>query len=244
MKSKTRISEVKNPELLIKELEKAVIDLKNIRDAKKLIKPELKLNEVGNGFYTVYYGNGSVFTELYYENFEKHGIVKSYHYGPAPENPDKITDLSLLPKSYGPLRLECNYSHNKYHGYMKRYHINGKLALEVNMIAGEKDGIYKDYYESGNLRNLEYYKLGKRDGTLKTYHDRMPSGRALKSISECINGVFNGPSIYYSIEGFLEKEGNYLNDKVHGLCKYYDKKGVLIKTKLYENGELIEEKNI
>lgn len=239
-----KLNQVKSPELLIKELEKAVSDLKHIRDAKKLIKPELKLDESGNGFYTVYYGNGSVFTELYYENFEKHGVVKSYHYGPDPENPDKITDLSLLPKSYGPLRLECEYKHNKYNGYMKRYHSNGKLALEVNMIAGEKDGIYKDYYESGNLRNLEYYVLGKRHGTLKSYHDRLPSGRALKSVSECIDGVFNGPCVYYLMNGVLEKEGNYLNNKVHGLCKYYNKVGILIKTKLYEHGELIEEKDI
>jgi len=244
MKIRNKLSEVKNPDLLIKELEKAVSDLKYIKNAKKLIKPELKLDETGAGFYTVYYGNGSVFTELYYENFEKHGTVKSYHYGPDPKNPDKLTDLSLLPKSYGPLRVECNYSHNLYNGYMKRYHANGNLALEVAMVNGEKDGIYKDYYESGNLRNLENYSLGKRHGTLKIYHDRKPSGRALKSVYECIDGVYNGPCIHYSFNGVIEKEGYYVDNKVHGICKYYNNIGILIKTKLYENGELIEEKNI
>jgi antitoxin component YwqK of YwqJK toxin-antitoxin module len=242
MKLGNKISEVKNPDLLVQELEKAVKDLKNIRDSKKLIKPELLLDESGNGFYTVYYGNGSVFTELYYENFEKHGLVKSYHYGPAPENPDKLTDLSLLPKSYGSLRLECNYSHNVYHGYMVRYHNNGNLALEVNIIHGEKDGIYKDYYESGNLRNLEYYIFGKRHGTIKTYYDRAPSGRFLKCSYECIDGNFDGISIHYLINGVLQKEGHYKNNKVDGLCKYYDEKGLLKQTKLYKDGELIEEK--
>ena len=239
-----KLKEVKSQELLIKELEKAVKDLKNIRDSKKIIKPELILDEMGNGFYTVYYGNGSVFTELYYENFEKHGLVKSYHYGPSPENPDKMTDLSLIPKSYGPLRVECNYSHNLYHGYMKRYHNNGNLALEVNMIIGEKDGIYKDYYESGNLFHLENYNNGKRDGIVKTYYDRAPSGRLLKSTAEYIDGKLNGICIYYLINGVLQKEGRYIEDKVDGLCKYYDEKGILIKTKLYENGELIEEKDV
>jgi antitoxin component YwqK of YwqJK toxin-antitoxin module len=238
-----KIKEVKSPELLITELEKAVKDLKNIRDARKLIKPDLLLDEAGAGFYTVYYGNGSVFTELYYENFEKHGPVKSYHYGPAPENPES-KPLQEIEKSYGPLRIECNYVHNKYDGYMKRYHNNGKLALEVNMINGEKDGIYKDYYESGNLRHLENYENGKRHGTLKNYYDRAPSGRFLKSTSECVNGKFNGPTIYYLINGVLQKEGYYVEDKVHGLCKYYDEKGILIKTKLYEHGELIDEKDI
>jgi antitoxin component YwqK of YwqJK toxin-antitoxin module len=184
-----KLKEIKSPELLIKELEKAVNDLKHIRDAKKLIKPDLELDENGNGFYTVYYGNGSVFTELYYENFEKHGPVKSYHYGPAPENPEN-KPLKELNKSYGPLRVECNYVHNKYDGYMKRYHTNGKLALEVTMINGEKDGIYKDYYESGNLRNLEFYKYGKREGTLKTYYDRAPSVKFLKSIDSIQNMIF------------------------------------------------------
>jgi antitoxin component YwqK of YwqJK toxin-antitoxin module len=244
MKLGNKLSEVKNPHLLIQELDKAVKDLKNIRDSKKLIKPELILDESGNGFYTVYYGNGSIFTELYYENFEKHGLVKSYHYGSAPENPDKLTDLSLLSKSYGSLRLECNYSHNVYHGYMKRYHDNGKLALEVDIINGEKDGVYKDYYESGNLRNLEYYSLGKRSGPMKTYYDHEPSGKLLKCESECVNGKFHGHSIHYLINGVLQKEGYYVEDKVHGLCNYYDEKGILIKTKLYEHGELIEEKDI
>lgn len=243
-----KIKEVKDPQLLIKELEKAVVDLKHIRDAKKLIKPELKLDEVGNGFYTVYYGNGSIFTELYYENFNKHGPVKSYHYGPDPRelcsDKSSLTDLSLLPKSYGPLRVECTYYENKYHGYMKRYHNNGKLALEVNMIHGEKDGVYKDYYESGNLRNIEYYVSGKRNGTMKTYYDRSPSGKFLKCTYECISGLYHGPSIHYLINGVLEKEGNYFEDKVDGLCKYYDSKGILIKTKLYDQGNLIEEKNI
>lgn len=243
------LSKVKSPELLILELKKAVSDLKNIRDSKKLIKPELKLDDSGNGFYTVYYGNGSVFTELYYENFEKHGLVKSYHYGPDPrelclDKSSPITDLSLLPKSYGPLRLECNYSHNKYHGYMKRYHSNGKLALEVNIISGEKDGIYKDYYESGNLRNLEIYVLGKREGSMKTYYDRAPSGKFLKCTYECVSGLYHGSSIHYLINGVLEKEGNYFENKVDGLCKYYDSKGFLKQTKLFEKGKMIEEKII
>jgi antitoxin component YwqK of YwqJK toxin-antitoxin module len=232
-----KLKEVKNPDLLIKELEKAVTDLKHIRDSRKIIKPPLNLDENGYGFYTVYYGNGSVFTELYYENFEKHGPVKSYHYGD-----DQDPESSI--KSYGPLRHECIYAHNKYHGYMKRYHINGKLALEVNMIDGEKDGIYKDYYESGNLRNLEFYELGKRQGLIKTYYDRAPSGKFLKSSSECVDGKFNGLSSHYLINGVLQKEGVYLEDKVNGLCKYYNEKGILIKTKLYENGELIEEKDV
>lgn len=236
-----KLKAVKDPELLKLELEKAIADLKYIRNAKKLIKPELILNSDGNGFYTVYYGNGSVFTELYYENFEKHGPVKSYHYGPDPINPEH-KPLKDIEKSYGPLRVECTYSHNLYHGYMKRYHSNGKLALEVNMINGMKDGIYKDYYESGNLRNLEYYESGKRHGKIKTYYDRAPSGKFLKCTYECVNGVFHGPSFHYLINGVLEKEGFYENDKVHGLCKYYDEKGILIKTKLYEHGVVIEEK--
>jgi antitoxin component YwqK of YwqJK toxin-antitoxin module len=239
-----KIKEVKYRDLLIKELNKAINDLKNIRNARKIIKPELKLDENGYGFYTVYYGNGSVFTELYYENFEKHGPVKSYHYGPNPDNPDKISDITKVPKSYGTLRVECNYAHNVYHGIMKRYHSNGKLALEVNMINGEKHGVYKDYYESGNLRNLEFYNFGKREEKIKNYYDRAPSGKFLKSSFECVNGKFNGHCVYYLINGVLEKEGYYVEDKVHGLCKYYNTKGILIKTKLYENGEIIEEKDI
>jgi antitoxin component YwqK of YwqJK toxin-antitoxin module len=223
----------KDTQLLIYELEKAVNQLVSIRDQKNLIEKELKLDEHGNGSHTIYYGNGTIFVELSYENYKKNGPIKSYHY-----------TLDFENKSHGSLRVECNFVNDLYHGYMKRYHENGKLALEVNMVNGEKDGVYKDYYESGNLRNLEFYILGKKHGTMKTFHDWEPSGKLLKCESECVNGKFHGPCIYYLLNGVLQKEGYYVEDKVHGLCKYYDEKGILINTKLYENGICIEEKDI
>lgn len=51
--------------------------------------------------------------------------------------------------------------------------------------------------------------------------------------------VIEGQVIHYNINGTIEKELNYINDRLDGVQKYYDNNGKLLETIIYNNGTLI-----
>lgn len=56
--------------------------------------------------------------------------------------------------------------------------------------------------------------------------------------------VIEGKSIHYHINGNINKEYNYINDKLDGVQKIYNDQGQIIEIHIYDNGLLIAKEMI
>jgi antitoxin component YwqK of YwqJK toxin-antitoxin module len=90
---------------------------------------------------------------------------------------------------------------------------NKKVQMTGEYKAGLRDGKWVYFYENGNVWSEGYFKEGKSDGKRITHYE---------------NGL-----IFY--------EGMYKLDRRVGVWKFYDEKGVLMKTVDYTK---VKEKNL
>jgi len=77
------------------------------------------------------------------------------------------------------------------------------------------------------------------DGVAKIYD---ANNRSLEMYGEMKNGNENGIVRKYYPNGQVEYEYTAENGYIVGECKYYNESGELIKTEIYENGEIIKVK--
>lgn len=77
----------------------------------------------------------------------------------------------------------------------------------------------------GDLRN------GKRHGVWTSYN---ADGRT-KSRNEYVDGVLEGPTITFHDNGAVYYQGQYLHDKAFGKWSFFDEKGGLIRTAVFDS---------
>lgn len=132
------------------------------------------------------------------------------------------------------------YRNGKLNGKYCYYH-NEKLDQEVKYKKGRIDGVFKLFYGNGNVKEEGIVKKGNKKKIWKYYY---PNG-ILK------NQGYYSQNYYYDsnnvdtiiIDGYtilMEKPLKKWFKK--GRWKYYNENGLLIKTELYRNEELIKTK--
>ncbi|MDG1331198.1 MAG: hypothetical protein P8P74_02635 [Crocinitomicaceae bacterium] len=144
---------------------------------------------------------------------------------------------------------ECNY-----------YRKNGKLYYSVNMHPfDENHGIDPKHFDL--LKNVDTVAIDSSELQFETYFynnstdygfmldEEIPHGAWLNVDLETgviINrtlhslGKLHGVSFIYWKNGKIREESPYVNGVYHGEVKKYNKDGILVKGKEYENGDLIE----
>jgi antitoxin component YwqK of YwqJK toxin-antitoxin module len=101
----------------------------------------------------------------------------------------------------------------------RNYSDSNRMIGETAFLWGLKVGGAKKYYEEGSLHSMEYYKIIEEDGVKRS--------------------VKEGGFEYYYPEGTLKARLHYSNDKEVGESYYYDKTGVVKRTKvIVEDGEI------
>ena len=58
-----------------------------------------------------------------------------------------------------------------YHGPIKRYHRNGRLALEGRFEKDKQVGVWRSFYPGGGPEREENYAAGELDGVLRVYYE-------------------------------------------------------------------------
>lgn len=102
---------------------------------------------------------------------------------------------------------------------------NGRVKHEVSYKNDLKEGVEMTYFKSGECVQEEaYYKAGKLDGTFTVKYEDC----TVKSSTDYKNGLKNGSDIKYYSNGNKESEAIYVNDKLQGTIKMYDKDGVFV----------------
>ncbi|MCB4800195.1 toxin-antitoxin system YwqK family antitoxin [Neotamlana laminarinivorans] len=130
----------------------------------------------------------------------------------------------------------------------------GKVISEGQMDDKKYIGTWKYYHRySDNLLTLEHYNNnGELHGERIVYY----TNGAMAEKQNYLNGNLQGESVWYTKEQTILKSYSYNNGELHGLSQFYNPLGELITEghykngkkagvwKYYENGNLVEEKDM
>jgi len=94
--------------------------------------------------------------------------------------------------------------------------------------------ITKTYYDS--LTQKKVKEIYHHKQVIKIVPDKKHYGEYLDTMYY----IKSGPYTYYFESGSVQYTGFYNNEKKDSTWKYYDLKGVLLKTEKYRNGQLIK----
>ncbi|MFD0975453.1 toxin-antitoxin system YwqK family antitoxin [Salinimicrobium gaetbulicola] len=108
------------------------------------------------------------------------------------------------------------------------YFKNGQINQKHIITNGELEKMTA-YYETGEIAALIMYENGKPVAGAEYYKNGQKRGE----ISYDLNGNLNGIARYFNEDGSLSTEGEYKNDKRHGVWRNYDEQGVIIKEEVY-----------
>ena len=123
------------------------------------------------------------------------------------------------------------------HGLQVEYYKNGRKLEETPYEFDQIHGKKKTFEKSGKLSSVENYERGHQQGMTILYR----KGKKLEEFNfkrDLLNGVYKK---FNTKNGKALITGNYKKDKKHGKWNYYSKKGELIKSETYKEGNLIEE---
>ena len=193
------------------------------------------------GYWKTYYENGKLKTEGTRHNFQLDSVWVFY---------DEDGDTSK----------KINYLYGKKNGYYFSYEYSvdennvktGGLISKELYVADIKQGQAYYFYPTGQLKTTIIYKNGIREGisreyskdsliiTISEYHNdyRISKENINRNDSR---GFKQGTWKYFTKDFKVHLEENYLNGKLNGYVREYDKSGKIIKQVKYENGIEISE---
>lgn len=116
---------------------------------------------------------------------------------------------------------------------------NGRPSEVYNYKNGKLHGLCIDYKRSGAKSYEGVYRNGYQSGVFKKY---IGSNGWLYYETTYEDDIANGPHKTYYESKLVEKEGNYLNGSKHGIWKYYNTAGKLIREVEYDKGTEITSK--
>lgn len=201
------------------------------------------------GNYFCYDNGGSITTKGKYKNDLPYGeqidyyaiyTDDSFNYAPANE------DGSAKTKS-----IKFYNENGKEHGEFKDFYPNGKEKLIINFVNGDLQGMERSYDIDGNLIIKKTYEKSKLHGEVLEYHykyldesytnvvvikDQLGKP-SLKEKSFRKMDSYDGPFESYYENGYLEKKGQYKNNKMDGVWTFDNPDGSSAKSLTYKDGK-------
>lgn len=214
-----------------------------------------------NGEWITYYKNGKISNKTNYEDGEENGESIDY------EEDGSIAVIGNFKKgekdgefSYfigGKLDHKRIYKNDQWISYsytkggktiiieltnetadIEIYWNNGQLARKMSVKNGWFQGPYNCYYENGNPESELFYVNNWSEGEQKRYYPN----RQLRSVGNYENDNLEGIYKEYYQNGILKEESNCKNGEYHGNFYNYDEDGNLIKTLVFNNGQIVDVK--
>ena len=208
-----------------------------------------------------YYSNGKVFSESSYNGDNQHGPEIKYHlngkvsskinYANGQLNGDYTTFYSNgKPMEVGQT-LNGSYERN-----WKSYYDDGTIKIEYEYDRGELNGIYNYYdtdgkihyeyeYRKGEVLAFKFFdklgntiKEGRKKGGEFYYTGYSPQGNITSEGLYDLKGGNKGIWKFYSTNGSLTDQGEYLDNKIQGEYKSYYKNGNIRAITPYKNDTL------
>lgn len=92
------------------------------------------------------------------------------------------------------------------------------ILMLLKVITATRYKIIREYWEGTNVLKSESKTCYNRD--TKTW-------------------VLEGQTLFYNINGSIQKDLQYINNRLDGVQKHYDESGKLLEMVIYENGTMI-----
>ncbi len=191
-------------------------------------------NNLRQGRWYEFYGNGNIRIEGNYRDDKKHGYFKEYTESGDFVRISKYENDVLLPDAEEIQKLDLQYE----------YYPNGKVKISAMFRNGVPEGIRREFNQEGKIEKSYLYKNGiltgegiikedgNRDGPWKDYY---PDGK-LKAEGGYENGKQVGEWKFYFENGKIEQTGKYNKQgKLEGIWKWYFEGGQLSREESYHN---------
>ena len=195
------------------------------------------------GEYHYYKPSGSLAYEWYFdENGRRTGEQKYYY-------------------DNGKLRLSGLWDNGKEVGRITEYYENGKVKLESDWVDGKSDGVMREYAANGTLKAEYVFHDGVYDASAsrifydnKKQNNNTNVNQNVETVAKVLEESdddddnpayerFKGSGYHklYDTQRRLVREGTFVNGMlVNGKRYYYNSKGEIIKTAVYENGRVVK----
>jgi antitoxin component YwqK of YwqJK toxin-antitoxin module len=196
-----------------------------------------------NGLFTEYFPNGNIQIKGNYTNgilndswmeYFPSGNIRTkgnYTNGIKTGQWEQFTDKRTMVSIY-------NYASNG--NPLGVQEIFGPLGMIANysIIDSAKNKRTYLYDKWGKPISIESFSGNKKNGLQYFYNDnyRNPTDTFPIKIENYVNGKLEGPCRYYE-KGKLVKEDNYKNDSVNGCCRQWDEHGNLTDSAFFVNGQ-------
>jgi antitoxin component YwqK of YwqJK toxin-antitoxin module len=170
-----------------------------------------------DGRFVSYYTNGNVEISIDYKDGVAHGKYLKYFYKGVLEE----TYTYVEGKREGPATIHDEF---------------GAIAEELFYVNDTLDGPTIQRYDFGEIAVLGNYKKGIKDGSWSFWN---PQG---EKTAEAFFDMGTGTMYSFHESGSIFIEVPFVDEKKHGVEKYYNTKGKLIKEITYEHDAIVEEK--
>lgn len=211
------------------------------------------------GYAIIYYDDGTICEEGNWKENRWIGEYKYYYKNGEPAyiwNFDEEGARNGTQKYFhenGNLRIEGEWIAGKETGLINEYYENGNLKISSEWNEGRFNGIKKEYYANGTIKSERFYNDGQIDENLTVYYPYKEEIVAENDVDtiyttiimekDSVAVLFTGSGFHklYNKNKLLEQEGKFKNGYLQDGKKYfYNQDNKLIRTEIYENGELIE----
>ena len=132
-----------------------------------------------------------------------------------------------------------DYKDGEKHGKWISYCKHDQKIIEGNYKYGKKYGKWISYFEDGQIWYEGNYKNGKEHGEFIYFGNGNYNILHKLELINYKDGILDGKTIYYHINGEKNSVINYKDGKKDGKNIFYDKDGKIYWSGYYENGILI-----
>jgi len=121
-------------------------------------------------------------------------------------------------------------------GEYKVWHKNGQLKERTNYKLGAENGLHEYFNDLGYVTNAYAVKDGHRHGKSTSYYE---GTWVLEVVVTYSNGLANGMTTWYNVDGSLEQEKMRKGGKDNGLTTWYFPNGKVAGTAMYKNDAIV-----
>ena len=118
-----------------------------------------------------------------------------------------------------------NYRKGLKHGLFLEFSTRSTLVSEQNFDNDVPDGLQRTYTNAGIVETVSFYKKGKLEGPQKKYYENRRD--KLSEISNYKDGLKEGKSMWFDMEGNIVADYNYHNGLLEGPQKSFYTNGRL-----------------
>ena len=174
------------------------------------------INDIKQGFTSIYYENGVLRQSINFVAGKEQGIAKEY------DKKGNVITLMEYKKGYLISKERVNrYTYDSLmQGKWVTFHPNGNIQSESNYSAGIKNGYFKEYDKDGNLLSVVKYV----NGILQT---------------DAVEVTKLDLKREYYPSGQIKKIGSFKNEIPEGVTREFSEKGEIINAQIYKGGNII-----